>query len=279
MKLIGITGGKGGTGKSTVATAFAVELGKKHKVLLVDMDVDCPNDHLIINIERKELKTVYQRVPKWNYDKCTNCGLCGDVCKTNAIISIKDKKPIFIPAQCNGCGSCVITCPEKAISWNKKEIGKVYSGINYGIDFLSGELKISEPVSEFIVNSVNEIIELKKHNYDYIIIDTAAGTHCDVIAALEVCDYIYAVTEPTPLGEHDAELIIKLAITMNKPYDVILNRFEGTDSTITSMLNKFNKTIAFKIPYKKSILEQYSQGIPVEDESIKQITRRIQNES
>ena len=152
------------------------------------------------------------------------------------------------------------------------------------LDIMPSGFNLFQVALKLAKNSGNEkilrfFLKDVEDDYDYIIIDTAAGTHCDVIAALEVCDYIYAVTEPTPLGEHDAELIIKLAITMNKPYDVILNRFEGTDSTITSMLNKFNKTIAFKIPYKKSILEQYSQGIPVEDESIKQITRRIQNES
>ncbi|MBT3464961.1 P-loop NTPase [archaeon] len=276
MKIIGITGGKGGTGKSTVATALAVELGKTNNVLLVDMDVDCPNDHLIINIEREELRTVYQRIPKWDYDKCSKCGFCGEVCKTNAIVSIKNKEPISIPAQCYGCGSCVIICPEKAISWDKKEIGKIYSGNNHNIDFLSGELKINEPVSEFIVNEVNEIVESKKENYDYIIIDTAAGTHCDVIAALEICDFIYTVTEPTSLGEHDAELIIQLAIKMNKPYDVILNRFENNDSIIVNMLKKFNKTIAFKIPYKKSIIKLYSLGIPVDDESIKYVAKEIQ---
>jgi len=69
MKIIGITGGKGGTGKSTVATALAFELGKNKKVLLVDADVDCPNDHLLLSIERKVLKDVEQRIPKWNLIK------------------------------------------------------------------------------------------------------------------------------------------------------------------------------------------------------------------
>ena len=275
MLTIGITGGKGGTGKSTVATALSVELGKKHKVLLVDMDVDCPNDHLIINIKRQEIKTVYQRIPIWDYELCNNCGLCASVCKTNANISIQDKKPIFIPTQCNGCGSCVIKCPTDAISWHKKEIGTIYSGHNHGIDFLSGELKITEPVSEFIVNTINDILKTKKKNYDYIIVDTAAGTHCDVIAALEICDFTYIVTEPTPLGKHDADIIIQLINKMGTPYEVILNRFEQDDSIISSMLKKVNKTIAFRIPYKKSIIEEYSKGIPINDESIKQIAKSL----
>ncbi len=278
MKVIGVTGGKGGTGKSTVATALAVELAKNSKVLLVDMDVDCPNDHLIISIKRKYLKTVYQRIPNWDFDKCTKCGLCADVCVTKAIVMLQDKYPIFIPEQCNGCGSCVVKCPTDAMSWTKKDIGKIYSGHGYGIDFLSGELKISEPVSEFIVNKIKELVEERKERYDYVVIDTAAGTHCDVVVALETCDFVLAVTEPTPLGEHDAELIIKLAIKMNKPFEVILNMYEEDDSIINNMLKKYNKKIYVKIPYKKEIMEAYSQGIPVKDKSIKQIVKRIKNE-
>ena len=143
--IIGITGGKGGTGKSTVATALAFELAKEHKVLLVDADVDCPNDHLLLNIKRDFHSTVEQRIPKWDFDKCTKCGLCGTVCKTNAIVSIKDKNPLFIQSQCNGCGACVLTCPVNAIGWSKKEIGTVFTGSNYGIDLLSGELKPTNP--------------------------------------------------------------------------------------------------------------------------------------
>lgn len=274
--IIGVTGGKGGTGKSTVATALAVELGKTKKVLLVDMDVDCPNDHLILGIERKELQKVYQRLPEWDFDKCTKCGVCGLVCMTKAIVSIKGRHPIFIPEQCNGCGACFIKCSEKAISWSKKEIGRVYSGRNHNIDFLSGELKINEPISESLVDTVKE--HIKEKEYDYVIIDTAAGTHCDVIAALEGCDFVLAVTEPTPLGEHDAELIIKLALRLKKPFEVILNRFDDNDSIIMDMLKRYNKKIYQRIPYKKEIVEAYSKGIPVEDDSIRQIAEGVRNE-
>jgi len=191
MNIIGITGGKGGTGKSTVATALAFQLAKNKKVLLVDADVDCPNDHLLLNIERQFVKDVTQRIPKWDLIKCTKCGLCGTVCKTNAIVSIPKQNPIFIKEQCNGCGACEFKCPVGAISWDKKVIGQVYEGKNFNIDFLSGELKSSEPVSEFVVNVINKIIEQKKQEYEYIIIDTAAGTHCPVIAPLVILSFLY----------------------------------------------------------------------------------------
>ena len=107
VEIIAITGGKGGTGKSTVATALAYELSKSNSVLLVDADVDCPNDHLLLNINREELKTVYQRIPGIDLNKCNLCGACVDVCKFKAVLlektpascelpDIKDYKGIWV---------------------------------------------------------------------------------------------------------------------------------------------------------------------------------------
>ncbi len=263
-KIIAITGGKGGTGKSTVATALAYELAKKSKVLLVDADVDCPNDHLILDIERKHLKIIEQRIPSFNLDKCTKCGECGKVCKSNAIISIKGNNPIFIPNQCNGCGACKIICPSKAIEWDSKEIGKLFAGKKDKMDFLSGELKTNQPISEFIVNHLNEEIEKRKQEYDYIIIDTAAGTHCPVVAALENADKVFAVTEPTPLGVHDLEIILQLLIKLHKKCRIILNRSDvGVKKGIESLASKYKTKIVFEIPFSKEIIDTYSKGEPI----------------
>jgi len=268
-KVIGITGGKGGTGKSTVATALAYKLSKNSKVLLVDADVDCPNDHLLLSIERKTYKKVKQRIPVWDFEKCTKCGVCGKACKTNSIIAIKGKNPIFIPSQCNGCGACVLKCPEKAISWGEKVIGEVFIGENYNVELLSGELKSNEPISEFIVNSLNEIIEEKKYDYDYVIIDTAAGTHCPVIAALKMCDMVFSVTEPTPLGGHDLELILKLLKKMKIKNNIVLNRSDtGDKKIIESLAKKHQIEIVAKIPYEKDIVSQYTKGRPITDKNI-----------
>lgn len=272
MKIIGITGGKGGTGKSTIATALAYELAKNNRVLLADADVDCPNDHLILNIEREFLKKVEQRIPKWDYDKCIKCGLCGKVCKPNAIVSVKGKNPIFMQQQCNGCGACAFKCPVNAISWDKKEIGKIFTGKNYNINFLSGELKTNEPISEFVVNALNAIIKKEKDQYDYIIIDTAAGTHCPVITALEMCDKVFAVTEPTPLGSHDLEIILKLLKKLKIKSSIILNRSDvGDKNIIENLAEKYNARLTVEIPYSKEIIKKYSKGMPVSGNFMKKI--------
>jgi len=277
MKTIAVTGGKGGTGKSTVATALAVLLAKKHKVLLVDADVDCPNDHLLLGIKRKKIKAVEQRIPEWDFEKCIKCGKCAEVCKTHSIFAPKEKQPIFLPQQCNGCGACVLSCPSTAISWNKKEIGYLFKGKKHGIDFISGELKVNEPVSEFIVDALKEEVKKIEKEYDFVLIDTAAGTHCDVIGALKGTDIALAVTEPTPLGEHDLELIMKLLKRLGIEFEIVLNRFEeGKSALIEASAARQGKKIGAMIPYKKEIMKAYSKGIPVEDSSIKEIERLVE---
>lgn len=269
---IAVTGGKGGTGKSTMAIALAFELAKNNKVLLIDADVDCPNDHLLLDIKRKKVKTIYQRLPKWNFKKCIKCGKCSFVCKSNAIVSVKGKLPIFMPQQCNGCGACVIKCPVKAISWDKKEIGSLYKGSAYGIDLVSGELKVSEPISEFVVGALKKFIKPKESKYSFIITDTAAGTHCDVISALEGCDTALAVTEPTPLGAHDLELILKLLKILKIKSKVIINRSDiGNKNLIKKIINRYKTEVVAEIPYSKKLIESYSKGKPIEIKSIKSI--------
>ncbi len=271
-KIIGVTGGKGGTGKSTVATAIAYGLAKENKVLLVDADVDCPNDHLLLNIKRKFLKSVTQRIPKFDFEKCTMCGLCGPVCKANALVSVKNTKPLLFKTQCNGCGACEIVCKANAITWEEKEIGKIYTGSRRNLDLLSGELNTNEAVSEFVVNALNEMI--LREEYDYIVIDTAAGTHCPVIAALEKCDRVFAVTEPTPLGAHDLDIILNLLIKMKINVDVILNRSDIGDESLIEDLLTSSRIIA-KIPYSREIIKNYSSGTPINSEQINQIVRSL----
>lgn len=274
VEIIGITGGKGGTGKSTIATALASALSKKSKVLLVDADVECPNDHLLLGIEREFLKEINQRIPRFDLDKCTKCGKCGKVCKNNAIVSIEGKAPIFMENQCNGCGACEYVCPSNAIQWGSKSLGKIHKGKKDNIQFLSGELRPNQMLAETIVGALNkEIIQIKER-FDFIIIDTAAGAHCPVIEALSYADKVFSVTEPTPLGAHDLDIILSLLKQLKKESNIIINKSDVGDKKIIEELAKeYNRKIILEVPYSKEIIDSYTNEKPIEIPSILNIIK------
>jgi MinD superfamily P-loop ATPase len=275
---IAVTGGKGGTGKSTVATALAVELARQARVLLVDADADCPNDHLLLSIERKKILTVTQRLPMWDLTKCTACAACGSVCPNNAVIAVKNYKPFFVPAQCHGCGACVQVCPSHAIGWGAKEIGTIYEGHHEHVTLLSGELKIQEPASERIVHELQRMIAERQQSYDTIIIDTAAGTHCDVVAALQGAHYVLAVTEPTPLGAHDLGLILQLVRLLGLRTGIVINRSDiGDSAAIEHTAQQYETDIICRIPYAEEIVRSYATGKPIQHTEIEKLAIMIAN--
>ncbi|NCF75540.1 MAG: AAA family ATPase [Xanthomonadaceae bacterium] len=273
---IAITGGKGGTGKSTLATALAFALAQEKKVLLVDTDVDCPGDHLILSIKLKKVKNVESLIPKFDAKKCIRCGKCAQVCPTHAIAFVKNKNPIFIPEQCIGCKACEIVCPVKAISETKQKVGKIFAGNKKNLTLISGQLNPGIEESNIVVKAVKNYIIKEKTNYDYVIIDTAAGTHCPVISALIGSDYALAVTEPTPLGAHDLDLILTLTKKLKLKTKVVLNKADIAPGEIIKKIAKKHKTkIIAEMPYSQKIEKAYSNGKPIKNEIIQKIIKLI----
>jgi len=277
MRKIAITGGKGGTGKSTIATALAFKLAEKNKVLLVDTDVDCPNDDLILGIKTKKIKDVENMIPKFDFKKCIKCGRCAQVCREHAIVFIKKKNPILVSDQCTGCGACKIVCPVGTISESKQKIGEIFVGKKNGITLISGRMKPGIEESSLVVNAVKRYVEQEEKNYDYVIFDTAAGTHCPVIAALIDVDLGIAVTEPTPFGNHDLDLILKLMKNLGIKSHIVLNRSNIADKTIIKKTaNKYKIKIIAEIPYNKQVEKDYSTGNPIQHPAIQKIINIIQ---
>ena len=265
---IAITGGKGGTGKSMMATSLAVEFAREEKTMLVDADVECPNDHLLLDIKRKKYITAYQMIPKWDFSKCVKCGKCADVCKQNAIVFVKEKYPAFVKDICIGCKACLVSCPKNAITETKKEIGTIYTGKNYNIDLISGELKLGELASGEVVSEVrkysNEIN--KKIKAEIILIDSAAGVGCPVIASLIGTDYIVAVTEPTPSALHDLKRVLYLANHFGIKHGIVINKFDLAKNfclKIEKFAKKENISIIGKIPYRKDFVDSTIKMKPV----------------
>lgn len=281
MKKIAITGGKGGTGKSTMAILLANKfLEKGKKVVLGDLDVECPNDYLLLGQKLgQEVKKVYTEFPKLNKAKCTKCGLCSQKCPSNAIFQAPGKYPIFIKDLCSGCGLCAKICPYKAITMKKETSGVIYKNqikrakkqkisskkeSKESLYLITGQAKAGlEETAPIVAETKKFALDFaKKHKFDIVIFDTAPGIHCLVIRALLDVDLAYAVTEPTPLGAHDLALILDLSKKLKIKTKVILNQSDlGNKEEIISVLQKFNiKDFAWQVPYSYQIVEAYSQG-------------------
>ena len=265
MRLIASTGGKGGTGKSTFAILSALKFSNQgKKVILCDCDVECPNDHLLLGRELQEPEPIYQDFPELDAEKCVSCGICSKICKENAIFWVKGKPPIFFEDLCSGCGACWIVCPQNAIGTKKKIIGKTFEmKINDNLWLLTG---MSEPG---IVETGPVVKEVKKRalelaeriDAEVLIVDTAPGTHCNVIQALLGCERAYIVTEPTPLGAHDAALILKLLKMMKIPSEIVLNKADvGDPNVIKGIADEYGVQVTIKIPYSERLIRAYSEG-------------------
>ena len=265
---IAITGGKGGVGKSMVATSLAFEFAKSKKTILVDADAECPNCHLLLSIKRKEYKKVFQLIPKFDYKKCKKCGKCAKVCKQNAIVFVKGKYPVFLKDSCTGCGACILACPYGAISKDKKEIGKIFVGENYNVNLVSAELKIGELSSGEVVQEVRKCADeiSEKIKAEIMIIDSAPGIGCPVIASLVGTDYVVAVTEPTPSALFDLKRVLYLANHFKIKYGIVINKFDLAEN-FSKEIEKFAKEnkipILGKIPYRNEFLESTIKMKPV----------------
>lgn len=264
MQVIASTGGKGGTGKSTFAVLTALKHSRTKPVVLADCDVECPNDHLILGAKLENPETVYQEFPELDETKCIKCGKCASVCRFNAIFWIKDKHPIFIKDLCSGCGACWITCPVNAIGIEKDEAGRTYeSKVNDNLWLVTGMIKPGLAEVDDVVRETRERAErlAKKIGAETLIVDTAPGAHCNVIHALMNADKAYAVTEPTPLGAHDLDLILQLLITLKIPAEVVLNKAGvGDRSLIEEVASKHSVKITKEIPYSKELIKAYSNA-------------------
>ena len=153
--IISVASGKGGTGKTLVATSLAISLKNDNKVMLLDCDVEEPNAHVFLKPDITDSEPVHIMVPEVLMVKCTHCGKCAQVCAYNAIAVINNYVLAF-PQLCHGCGACSYLCPENAITEEPREIGVVESGLSDGIGFVHGILTVGEAMAPPLIRKVKE---------------------------------------------------------------------------------------------------------------------------
>ncbi len=262
---ISVTGGKGGTGKSTIAVNLALLLAKHRDLVMADLDVEAPNDHILLGVDLENEEPVKIMVPKIIYEKCIKCGACAQVCDTGAMLLDKNKLPFLLPRLCSGCRACYYACPTDAIIEGKRIIGYTYqtpiTKFASGFTLVTGVLREGEEHTPPVVLSARE--RAYKIAEDILLIDTSAGTGSHVATALEDSDILVGVTEPTPLGLHDLELILQLGEIMNIESWIVINRANiGPEEKIHEIAKKYNSRIIGRIPFSNEMVKAYVKGYP-----------------
>jgi len=254
--IISVASGKGGTGKTLVATSFALSLKDRSRVQLLDCDVEEPNDHVFLKPTITHSEAVSIPVPKVDEEKCNYCGKCAEVCAYNAI-AVFPKHVLIFPELCHGCGACSYLCPEKAISEEGREIGVVESGHSDSVDFVHGRLAIGEAMAPPIIRKVKE----HANHEGTVIIDVPPGTSCPVVEAVKDSNFCLLVTEPTPFGLNDLVLAVETVRQLNIPCGIVLNRAGVGDKKVEEYCLKENIPVLLTIPLDTEIARLYSKGI------------------
>ncbi|PWH16841.1 MAG: (4Fe-4S)-binding protein [Ardenticatenia bacterium] len=265
---IAVASGKGGTGKTTIATSLALAV-EGRLVLFLDCDVEAPNAHLTLKPNFVLHQPVHRLVPRVDEVRCTGCGHCAEVCRYHAIAVIGSKVLVF-PELCHGCGSCVTNCPEAALSEYGRLLGVLEAGSTpTGITFIRGVLEIGEPSATPVIRQLKkwavtpEICPQVSTSETVEIRDAPPGTSCPVVETLRGADFALLVSEPTPFGLHDLRLIVELVREMNIPAGVVVNR----DMTSDGMLERFcvdaELPILMRIPLERDIGQALAAGKPL----------------
>ena len=271
---IAVLSGKGGTGKTTVSSSLAFI----SKMLLIDTDIEEPNSHIFLKGNIEDIKSVYTRFPEVNMEKCNLCGECGNFCKFNAIIPAKKRVIVFGEA-CHDCGGCEIVCKNGAISWEKREIGKIYTGkTHFNSINKYGELNIGEMSGVKIIKEIYKNTEEK----DFLI-DCPPGTACTTVSAVEVADFAIIVVEPSPFGLSDMKLVVQLLRDMKIPFGVVINKFDEDENIVKKYCDDEKIEIIGTIPFDRKIAEAYSKGEIIADalseyrENFETILKRVKS--
>jgi MinD superfamily P-loop ATPase len=250
---ISIASGKGGTGKTTIATNLAVSL--KAGVQLLDCDVEEPNCHLFLRPEIETTKTVFTPVPEIDTEKCTFCRKCAEICRFR-VIAVLNKAVLTFPELCHSCGGCLAVCPVNAITETGRELGVIETGKYNHVGFVQGRLRVGEAMSPPLIKQVKSFIRPDVIN----IIDAPPGTSCPVITAMKETDFVLMVTEPTPFGLHDLKLAVEAVRLMGIPHGLVINRCDMGDSGVMEYAKKRNMPVLMEIPFDRRIAEAYSKG-------------------
>ncbi len=268
---VAVASGKGGTGKTLVATNLAVAAARSGTpVALVDCDVEAPNDALFLRPAATERAEVTFPLATVDEAACTGCGVCRDACAYGAI-RLLGRSAIVFDELCHGCGACIPACPTGAIREVSKRVGRVVWGRVGGtltapasIDVVTGELDVGEVKAPTVIRAAKRRSEVLAR--PLTILDAPPGTSCSAVHALKGADALVLVTEPTPFGLHDVRLAVELGRALDLPMGVVVNRSGEPYAPLDAFIEAERLPRLASIPFDRRIAEVYAMGELVIDE-------------
>ena len=255
---IAIASGKGGTGKTTLATNLASYLTGKNEVILTDLDVEEPNSGLFIKGMLIHKEDKFKMIPEWK-GECSLCGLCQEVCNFHAVLQLGTQIMVF-PELCHSCYACSELCPDSALPMIPQKMGELKHFQNGELSFVESRLDIGQEQAVPLIAKTNKYIETHFSSGFIKIYDSPPRTSCPVIEAVKDSDLVILVTEPTPFGLHDLKLAVDTVRELNKKFGVVINRYGIGNDEVLDYCQKENIPILAKIPNDRRIAELYSRG-------------------
>jgi MinD superfamily P-loop ATPase len=259
--IIAIASGKGGTGKTTIATNLACVVARSgQEVQYLDCDVEEPNGHIFLKPVVEQTQEVAVGVPQVDTQKCNGCGDCGRLCQYSAIVCLKETVMTFEPL-CHSCGGCMLVCPTGSITEKNKPIGFIDVGAANGVKFAQGRLNVGDVRTPSLIRGVKQ----EASERGVVIIDAPPGTSCPVIEAVRGADLCLLVTEPTPFGLNDLKLAVEMVMELKLPLYVVINRSDSGDDRVYRFCREKGINIAMELPDDRRVAEAYSSGEVVVD--------------
>ena len=253
---ISIASGKGGTGKTLVATnLFAVAGG----AALFDCDVEEPNCYIFIGDSKRSMssKRVSRPVPRIDADKCILCDNCAEACEFHAIATLKDRIMVF-EELCHGCGACTLFCPVRAVLESDHYVGDIVHVDSGDKKLVYGRLRVGEASPTYLIRKLKEEIG---ENPGLTIIDCPPGVSCSAVESIRDTDYCVLVTEPTPFGLHDLRLAVTVGKKLGIPHGVLLNKiYEGSPTAVAEFCDENGIEVLGSLPLSRGIAERYAKG-------------------
>jgi len=258
-----VASGKGGVGKSMIASSLAILFSKEKSLVAVDCDVDTQNMSIWLGIEdmKKGEKISVSETAEIDETKCIKCGKCISVCRYDAIKEFEGVMKVnhFL---CEGCGTCEIVCPASAIKTipvdNAFEIeGKA----KQGFEILGAQLFPGRTGSGKIVSMLRE--KARQKNKEITILDSPAGIGCPVTASITNTQFSVLVTEPTPSGLSDLKRVLLVVEHFKVPFGIIINKWDINEEFSKKIVDFAGKNLLGKISYDKKIIESLINMKPI----------------